>query len=284
MRILTIAALLLISTSAWATNPTETPEVPEEVLVEHVTRAIMTVHQDQPECGSYCTSSRRDRAALPDWSDSVISEEEARYMAEAIVWTSEQYNVPLDEVLATAYQESRFRYMAVGGGTECGMFQQTTLYFRWEAYDEDHPAESREPVNEVSVKVESDILTIEVPDNYSGHSYYEDTGALACAYLLDPYNAGWQFALKYHHYIDRFGEYDWSRHYNGGPDQYGYANRHRSYQSQYIAYLDYERDVYLASLEEEVEEDPVVQVSAEVNNDGEEIESQVAKQDLSGSI
>lgn len=255
MRTLLTILILLLSTPAWATNPSENPEVPEDVLVDFVTEAVMAVHVDGPECGGYCTSNRRDRDELPDWSDSTISEAEARLMAEAMVWTSDQYNVPLEEVMATAYQESRFRYMAIGGGTECGMFQQTSLYFRWDAYDDDHPVESREPVREVTVKVEGDHFTVEVGDDYDGDSYYEDTGILGCAYLLNPYNAGWQFALKYHYYVDRFGEWDWSRHYNGGADQHGYAERHRSYQSRFLAYLEYESDLYIASLEDSGQEE-----------------------------
>ena len=250
MRI-TLVTILLLSTPAWATNPSESVEVPEQVLVESVMEAIMTYHDGSPECGNYCTSDRRDRSLFPDWSGVSISEEDARYMAEAMVWTSDQYGVPLDEIMATAFQESTFRYMAIGSGTECGLYQQTTRYFRWEAYDEDHPVESREPVNHVSVEVGEDLVSVQVGEGYPGHSYYEDTGEIGCAYLLDPYNAGWQMALKYHYYVERFGEHEWSRFYNGGPNQHGYAARHRSYRQRFQSYLESEREEYISSLREQ---------------------------------
>jgi len=168
-----------------------------------VADAISAVHVDAPTCGGYCTSSRRDRSNIPDYSSFVVTDKEALVAAFAIVEASEMYDVPLPSMLATAYQESHFRRLAIGGGTECGMFQQSSHYADWES---EH-VESREPITEL--------------DGYDGEE-------AICAYFHDPTNSAWQFAVQYHRLYERWGD-NWPRHYNGGADKIRYQEDHYRY-------------------------------------------------------
>lgn len=251
MRVPTFAVILLVLVPLSARA--EDRILPNGVMVDIVVEAIQSYHEGEPQCGEYCTSERADREFLPDWSSSAMNADEILLTADAIVWTSTEFDIPLEVVMAAAFQESSFRYMSVGRGTECGLFQQTTRYFRWDAYEGEDGVSGRDPVYEYTVEIEGDVVSIEVPSNYSGHDPRVDVGAIGCAYLLDPYNAGWQFALKYHHYVDQVGDYDWAREYNSGPRQMEYARRHHSLREGFASFIDTRTDLYFASLEDTLE-------------------------------
>ena len=213
--------------SAEVEKPEPTPVAAEpevDPLVFAATAAVLTIHKAQPECGNYCTSFRQYRRHIPDYSGYIVTEDEAWTIAESMVRTHRSYNIPLEEVMATAYQESRFRRRAIGYGTECGMYQQSTTYFWWGSRDEEIVG-SREPL--VSLEIESDdgaIITLE-------------DGEAQCAYLFDLDNAGWQFAMKYHYLHGRYGS-NWATHYNGGPEKHRYQNDHDRYAQRLAAHIE----------------------------------------------
>ncbi len=180
----------------------ETPEV------EAVAALICDVHESRPRCGSQCTSTRRDRRHVPDYSDFVVEPVICWDVARVLVAAAHDYEVPLDELLATAYQESRFRPVALGSGSECGLFQQATHHIRYASANVEHMGR--------------------VP-----HGDRIDV----CTYLLRPENAAWHFALKYHHEVAQSGR-NWSAYYNGGHDMWGYQDRHESYRARFGAFLE----------------------------------------------
>lgn len=193
----------------------------EPIEVAAVAELICEVHADRPRCGSYCTSDRRDRRNVPDYGDTVMSEVECWDTARILVYGSIDYEVPLDEVLATAYQESHFRRYAMGGGSECGMFQQTTHRIRW----------SSEEVEDM------------------GRAAFHESEDI-CRYLLQPENAMWHFALKYRHELSQSGE-NWSAYYNGGVNMWGYQQRHEGYRERFALFLE---EYVLANDEEQLVE------------------------------
>jgi hypothetical protein len=138
----------------------------------------------------------------------VVGETECWDYARILVATAQEYRVPLDSMLAAAYQESRFREPALGSGTECGMFQQTTHHIRWNS--EHVPGMARAPLSE-----ETEI----------------------CAYLLRLENAAWHFALKYHHERAQVGN-NWPAYYNGGAGMWGYQGRHYNYRARFTAFIE----------------------------------------------
>ncbi len=180
----------------------------EPIEVAAVAELICEVHADRPHCGSYCTSDRRDRRNIPDYSDTVMNEADCWDTARILVYGAIDYGIPLDEVLATAYQESHFRRYALGGGSECGMFQQTTHRIRWS-----------------SDEVEG-----------MGRAAFQESEDI-CAYLLQPENAMWHFALKYRHEHAQSGE-NWSAYYNGGVNMWGYQRRHEGYRERFGLFLE----------------------------------------------
>lgn len=191
----------------------------DSFLVWAVAQSILEIHVNQGQCGSYCSSERRDRDDILDRAEFVLTPDYAWEMARVIVHTSHEYNVPLGEVWATARQESVFHPYALGSGTECGMFQQSTAWIRW---DSPYFDESREEL-----------------DRYTATWGAELEGQEAiCAYLLDPYNAGFHFALKYHHNIGRHGEANWSAYYNSGPSMWRYQRDHNNYRDVFEFWLD----------------------------------------------
>lgn len=192
------------------------PEDPPEVAA--VASLIREIHVAHPRCGSYCTSTRRDRAGIPDYSDTVVQEVDCWDTARLLVAGSNQYGVPLDEVLATAHQESNFRELAIGSGTECGMFQQSTTFVRWTSAE--RPELARIPI-EGSEEV--------------------------CRYLLHTENAMFHFAVKYHHERRQSGG-SWSAYYNGGPNMWAYMRRHEALRDRFGRYV--ERYLELAQAED----------------------------------
>ena len=180
----------------------------EPLEVAAVAELICEVHADRPTCGSYCTSDRRDRRNLPDYGETIVDEVECWDIARILVSGAIDYDVPLDEVLATAYQESHFRRYAIGNGSECGLFQQTTHRIRWS-----------------SDEVEG-----------MGRAPFEQSEEI-CRYLLRPENAMWHFALKYRHEFAQSGEH-WSAYYNGGVNMWGYQERHERYRERFVLYLE----------------------------------------------
>lgn len=187
--------------------------------VEAVATLICDVHESQPTCGSQCTSSRRDRRHVPDYADFVVAPPVCWDVARVLVAAAHDYLVPLDELLATAYQESRFRPVALGSGTECGMFQQATHHIRFGS--EHVPHMSRAPHG----------------DDFD-----------VCTYLLRPENAAWHFALKYHHEVAQSGD-NWSAYYNGGTDMWGYQQRHETYRERFVAFLEHYEETHGVALE-----------------------------------
>ncbi|MFT6396275.1 MAG: hypothetical protein ACJAYU_001018 [Bradymonadia bacterium] len=180
----------------------------EPLEIAAVAELICEVHADRPRCGSYCTSDRRDRRDISDHSDTVMNEVDCWDTARILVYGSVDYQVPLDEVLATAYQESHFRRYALGNGSECGMFQQTTHRIRWSSDEVDN----------------------------MGRAPFEESEDI-CGYLLQPENAMWHFALKYRHERAQSGE-NWSAYYNGGVNMWGYQQRHEGYRERFGLFLE----------------------------------------------
>ena len=193
-------------------------EISYSDLVRAVSFQICEVQQNHSECGNSCTSTRRDRQHIPDEnSHSRVELEDCDRIAEAFIDAALNYEVPLAEIWATAYQESRFRELSLGGGTECGMFQQTTNYIR---FSSPYSTLDREAWSE-------DFGT----DGILSRS--EDI----CVYLLDLDNALFHFALKYHHERGQNGD-NWPAYYNGGPNMWVYQESHRSYQRTFERYLE----------------------------------------------
>ena len=180
----------------------------EPIEVAAVAELICEVHADRPQCGSYCTSDRRDRRDIPDYSDTTVEEVDCWDTARILVFGALDYDVPLDEVLATAYQESHFRRYALGNGSECGLFQQTTHRIRWSSDEVDN----------------------------MGRAAFDGSQTI-CEYLLHPENAMWHFALKYRHEHAQNGE-NWSAYYNGGVNMLGYQQRHENYRERFVAFLE----------------------------------------------
>lgn len=172
-----------------------------------VAELICEVHATRPPCGRQCRSDRTDRAHLPDRSSYVVDEATCWDLARILVAGAHDYDVPIDVLLAVAYQESRFREYALGAGTECGMFQQTTTHIRWASEHVPRMARVALPGDEV------------------------------CGYLLRPENAVWHFALKYHHERAQTGS-NWAAYYNGGPNMWAYQRSVRTLSARFAGWLE----------------------------------------------
>lgn len=171
--VVALAVTFFLGLDARAENEQTSDEtlvaVIEEIVVEWV---------DGSECGHVCTDSRREDA--PDRSAYVMPRHEAREFGESIVRASETYGVAVEDYLAAAWHETRFKRWAVGSGGECGLFQQLPRYMRPE-----------------SVRTELDS--------------YETR----CDWLQDIANSVLAFSLNARNKIDRFGD-AWSCAYNQG--------------------------------------------------------------------
>jgi hypothetical protein len=200
-----------------------TETVPREAGIYAVYEYITGIHENQTPCRS-CRSSRSDRANMPDRTDWVVTNEHAMELATLFYDASVTYNVPLATIVATARQESTFRTYAIGGAGECGMFQQTPRYIRWESrFYED----TRLPVT--AWKLSDDLSVsrqVQGPYTREGITVLQGHEAI-CEYLMDPHNALWHFALKYHHEVGEVGINNWAAYYNSNPARmWGYQDRH----------------------------------------------------------
>lgn len=191
----------------------------DNFLTWTIAQSIMVIHENQSECESSCTSIRGYRENIPDMSEFVVTPEIAWMTSRAIVNAFVNYDVPVEEIWATSYQESRFRTHAIGGGRECGMLQQTTNYIRWS-----------------SSLVEDFEEREEVYEWFHEELYLEDEEAI-CMYLLEPSNALWHFGLKYHHEVAQNGE-NWSAHYNSGSGMWRYQDDHNRYLRYFNSYAE----------------------------------------------
>jgi hypothetical protein len=180
-------------------------EDPDDVAA--VAALICEIHVARPRCGGFCTSTRADRRDIPYYGDTVVEEVDCWDTARLLVAGAEAYDVPLPDLLATAYIESTFRELAIGSGTECGMFQQSTRWIRWAS---------------------DDIGVTRMPFA---------TGQDTCRYLLRTENALLHFAIKYHHERRQSGA-NWAAHYNGSANMWTYKRRHDGLRVRFARYVD----------------------------------------------
>jgi len=163
----------------------------DSATLEDVTEIIETFAGDH-HCGHVCTEDRREGA--PDRSEYTVTHDEAVMIADAILQAHEQVDdVSVAILLAVAYRESSFFRYAVGGGGECGLWQQSPRYAR--------PEES----------------LIELGCEERGHCDREAREAV-CDWLQDPYSGALAFALSVERKLHEYGESRWACHYNRGSD------------------------------------------------------------------
>jgi hypothetical protein len=209
--------LQLVSETAEELATITSDQIPPDPDYLAVAALIKQLHMLHLPCGNTCKSSRRDRKNMPSLTSEVVTDQEAEQIALDLVLASKSYDVPLQTVLATAFQESGFRRHALGSSSECGLFQQTTIYYS----------------DRIGYPV---VEERETPRSFTLKGTPLKGSEALCAWLLNSNNAAWQYARLYHYLLPRYGD-NWPARYNGSSRKWAYQDKHYRLEKKFSAYI-----------------------------------------------